>query len=342
MTGFERIDAVFRGEKPDRTPSMLHCFMPAAKEFGITMEEYRSSPENIADAHIAMARKYHLDGLLLDIDTCVEAAAIGVPTDYPEDIVARVTGPLSDDLDVLIEEMSPDKLLQSDRVKIMLEAVHIAKKKAGGELYIRGNCDQMAFSLAMLAYGMSEFLEALLDEEREEKIFQLLDRAYDVHLAYHKLMNEAGADCTSFGDSPCGPDVVSRFCYEKYAYPYHKRLQADLEKLGIKTICHICGNLDKIIDDVADVGFAGVEVDYKTDIARAAEVFRDRSVFFGPLDPSGVFYLGSPEKVAAETQKVLDIFGGRNLVIGAGCAMPKDTSEANLRAFEKTVLQYRL
>lgn len=342
MTGYERINAVLNQKLPDRTPSMLHCFMPAVREMGITMEEYRSNPENIADAHIAMARKYHLDGLLMDIDTCVEAAAIGVPVDYPKDIVARVTGPMSDDLEYLIDEMDPEKLLKCDRIKIMLESVNIAKKKVGGELFVRGNCDQMAFSLAMLAYGMSEFLEALLDEDQEEQIFRLLDRAYDVHLAFHKMMNEAGADCTSFGDSPCGPDVVSRACYEKYAYPYHKRLKQDLDTMGIRTICHICGNLDKIIDDVADIGFAGVEVDYKTNIENAARVFRGKSAFFGPLDPSSVFYLGTPEKVALETRKVLDIFQGRNLVIGAGCAMPKDTSEENLRAFEHTVLNYRI
>ena len=271
MTGYERIQAVLNHQAPDRTPSMLHCFMPAAKEFGITMEEYRNDPEKIADSHIAMARKYGLDGLLLDIDTCVEAAAIGVPVDYPKDIVARITGPLSDDIDVIIEEMSPDKLLKSDRIKVMLEAVNIAKKKAGGELFVRGNCDQMAFSLAMMAYGMSDFLVALLDEEMEDKIFQLLDRAYAVHLEYHKLMNEAGADCTSFGDSPCGPDMISRACYLKYANPYHQRLKKDLDALGIRTICHICGNLDKIIDDIAAIGFAGVEADYKTNIANAAQ-----------------------------------------------------------------------
>lgn len=342
MTGYERIQAVFNHETPDRTPLMLHCFMPAAKEFGITMEEYRNNPEKIADAHIAMARKYHLDGLLLDIDTCVEAAAVGVPVDYPRDIVARVTGPLSDDLDFIIDEMSPDKLLKCDRVKVMLEAVNIARKKVGGELFIRGNCDQMAFSLAMLAYGMSDFLIALLDEELEDKIFQLLDRAYDVHLEYHRLMHEAGADCASFGDSPCGPDVISRSCYLKYANPYHKRLKKDLDAMGIRTICHICGNLDNIIDDVADVGFAGVEADYKTNIVHAAQVFADKSVFFGPLDPSSVFYLGTPGKVAEETRKVLDIFQGRNLVIGAGCALSEDTSEENIRAFAQTVLNYKL
>lgn len=342
MTGYQRINAVLHKEKVDRVPTILDCIMPAAREYGITMEECRSDPRKIADCEIAYARKYDLDGLLMDIDTCVEADAIGVPVDYPLDTVARVTGPISDDLDRVIDAITVDKLLKSDRIQIMLEAVNIARNKVGGELFIRGNCDQMAFSLAMLACGMENFLMALLDEDEEEKVFQILERAYEFHLAYCKLMMEAGADCVSFGDSPCGPDVISRSCYLKYALPYHKRLQKDLSSLGIKTICHICGKLDLILEDVADIGFAGLEIDYKTNIPRAVQVINGRSAFFGPLDPSGVFCFGTPDVVEEEAKKVLDLFQGRNLVLASGCSLPAETSEENIRAFVHAAADYRI
>lgn len=342
MTGFERIHAVLNGQLPDRVPTMLDCFMPAVREMGITMEDYRSNPQNIAQTHLRFARKYGLDGVLMDIDTCLEANAMGVPTDYPVHAPGRVTGPLSEDIEACIEAMSPDKLLRSRQVNNMLEAVRLAKKEAGGEIYIRGNCDQMAFSLAMLSYGMMNFLEALMDEDMEDQIFLLLDRAYDVHLEYCKLMMQADADCVSFGDSPCGPDMISPAFYRKFAMPYHRRLKNDLDRLGIQTICHICGNLDRIIEDVAEIGFAGVEVDYKTNIPRAAEIFRGKSAFFGPIDPSGVFCLGTPQDVAAETERVLDIFQGRGLVISGGCSLPEETGEENLRAFQQTAARYRL
>ncbi len=333
MNGLERIKTVLDGKQADMPPIMLHNFMPAASELGMTMEQYRTSPENIAKAHITMARKYSLDGILLDIDTCMEASAIGVPVDYPEDEPARVTGPASNDIHALMEMMDPDKLMKCDRIQIMLEAVSLIRSRVGGELLIRGNCDQMAFSLAMLAYGMTDFMADLLDEEREEQILALIDRAYAVHLQYHKLMKQAGADITSFGDSSCGPDLISRDCYLKFAYPFHQRLKKDLEQEGIQTICHICGNLDNIVEDVAGIGFTGVEIDYKTNIENAAKVFAGKSAVFGIIDPSGMFYFGTPEQVAEETRHVLDVFQGKNLVIGAGCALPSNTPEANLRAF---------
>ena len=49
MNGYERIVAALNGRKPDRTPVMLHNFLMAAKEYGITMEQYRNNPRLIAD-----------------------------------------------------------------------------------------------------------------------------------------------------------------------------------------------------------------------------------------------------------------------------------------------------
>ncbi|MDR1575557.1 MAG: hypothetical protein LBS37_06085 [Treponema sp.] len=342
MNGYERISTTLKGGMADKVPLMLHSFMPAAAEAGFTLTEYRNSARNMADSHLKFARKYGLDGILLDVDTCMEAGAVGVPVDFPPDGPARVSGPAADNIDELLEIMESEKLHKYDRIKIQLEAVGIMKKEAGGEIFIRGNCDQMAFSLAMLSYGMENFLADLLDEELEEKIILLIDRAFDVHLEYHRMMLEAGADITSFGDSSCGPDVISPELFVKYSLPFHKKLQRELAKMNTGTVCHICGNLDRIIDDVAEVGYAGVEIDYKTNIKNAARVMRDRSVVFGPIDPSGVFYFGTPELMRAKTGEVLDCFRGRSIVLGAGCAIPKGAGEELIRTFVETARAYRL
>jgi uroporphyrinogen decarboxylase len=326
----------------DKVPLMLHSFMPAAAEAGFTLSEYRNSAGNMAASHLNFARKYGLDGILLDVDTCMEAGAIGVPIDFPEDGPARVKGPASDNIDELLEMMTPEKLRTYDRIKIQLEAVEIMKKEAGGELFIRGNCDQMAFSLAMLSYGMENFLADLLDDELEEKIILLIDRALDVHLEYHRMMLEAGADITSFGDSSCGPDVISPELFMKYSLPFHKKLRRELAKMNAGTICHICGNLDRIIEDVAAIGYAGVEIDYKTNIENAAWVMKNRSVVFGPIDPSGVFYFGTPELMRKKTTEALEYFQGRGIVLGAGCAIPKGAPEELIRTFVETARLYHI
>ena len=343
MTGTERIKTTLSGGVADRVPMMLHSFMTAAGEAGYTMGQYRDDPRMIAETHIRFAEKYGMDGMLVDIDTCMEASAIGVPIDYPEYEPARATGRLSGDIAVLMDAMRPEKLLASKRIECNLEAIRLIKRQAGNDILLRGNCDQAGFSLAMLAYGMNDFMTDLLDEDLQDDILQLIDRATDVHIAYHKLMKQAGADMTSFGDSSCGPDLISRDMYLKFSYPFHRRLAAALREAEIPTICHICGNLNRILADVAGAGFPAIEADYKTNLPRAAEILQGANVtLFGPIDPSGVFYFGTPDEVRAATQNVLTVFGGRGLVIGAGCALPAGTPEANIRAFADTVRAFSI
>jgi uroporphyrinogen decarboxylase len=155
-------------------------------------------------------------------------------------------------------------------------------------------------------------------------------------------MMEAGADMTSLGDSSCGPSVISRDMFMKFSQPFHKKLAAELAKRNIMTVCHICGKVDLIMQDMADIGHAAVEIDQKANMERAAEIFRGKSVVFGPIDPSGMFYFGTPEKMKAEVNKVLDIFHGEGIVVGAGCAIPAGAPEANIRAFAEAARAFPL
>lgn len=342
MNGYERVMTTLNGGQADQVPVMLHSFMSATAEAGLTMEQYRSDACTMANTHIRFAEKYDLDGLFLDVDTCLEAYAIGVPTDFPKDEPARVTAKLSSDMNVLKAAMRPERLESDPRIGIALEAVRIMKKAVGNDLVVRGNCDQMAFSLAMLSYGMADFLADLLDEELEEDVLDLIDRAYAVHLRFHKLMKQAGADITSFGDSSCGPELISRDMYLKFSFPFQKKLADQLRKDGILTVCHICGNLDNILKDVVNSGFPAIEVDYKTNMVRAQSIMSGKAVMSGSIDPSGVFYFGTPDTVRKETQELLETFRGRGMIACSGCALASGTPGANIRTFVDTVRAYQL
>lgn len=89
MNGYQRINAALKGLQPDKTPIMFHNFMMAAREHGVTMEQYRNSPKVIAETFIAAIEKYQYDGILVDIDTATLAGAVGVHVDFPTDDPAR-------------------------------------------------------------------------------------------------------------------------------------------------------------------------------------------------------------------------------------------------------------
>ncbi|MDR1959636.1 MAG: uroporphyrinogen decarboxylase family protein [Planctomycetaceae bacterium] len=342
MNGFERINRVLGARETDVVPVMLHNFMSAAREAGMTMQRFRSRPENMARAFLEASRRYGLDGILTDMDTALEASALGAKTSFEEDLPARVVAPVSCRIEEVAERISPEKLRDDERIRIYLEAIHLIREAVGGELLIRGNADQGPFSLAAAVYGITNMMVDLMNPEKEEAIFRLIERCYEVHLEFHRMVKEAGADITSFGDSMGSPDLISPKMYRKFVEPFQKRLAEELSQSGIRTVCHICGKTDKILEPMSECGFAGVELDYKTDVTGIQKTMAGKSTVFGIIDPSGVFCLGNETTVRETAQNVLETFHGRGLVIGAGCALPAETPPENIRMFVETVRNYPL
>src|ERR1035438_976338 len=92
MNGRQRIDAALKGEWPDRTPLMLHNFMMAAREAGVTMQQFREDPVVMASVFGQAAERYGIDGILVGVDTATLSGAVGVHVDFPEDNPARFHG----------------------------------------------------------------------------------------------------------------------------------------------------------------------------------------------------------------------------------------------------------
>lgn len=174
MNSRERIEAVLAGKKPDKTPVMLHNFLMAAYECGVTMKQYRSDPHMIAKVHIAAVEKYHYDGVVIDVDTCTLAGTVGVPVDFPEHEPARAAGGRIDCLDAVQDLEVPD-ISANERVQIWLEACRIMVRQMGDRIYIRGNCDQAPFSLASMIRGAQDWLIGLHDPKNETQVCQLLN-----------------------------------------------------------------------------------------------------------------------------------------------------------------------
>jgi MtaA/CmuA family methyltransferase len=311
MNGYERITAALRGERPDRVPVMLHNFMMAAREAGVTMKAYRQDPRLMAGAFIRAVEVYGYDGVLVDLDTAALAGALGVPVELPE---------------------TEPALCHGARLG-RLEAVRLLVAHFGREVFIRGNCDQAPFSLASMMRGAADWMMDLMDEGNRERAFRLLDHCAEAGLQFVRLMAKTGAHMVSSGDSPAGPDLVSPRIYREYALPWERRLADEAHRLGLPYALHVCGRTDRILEDMLATGADALELDHKTDARLAHGRLKDRAVFIGNLDPSGVLALGTPDLVRAKTRELMAVFADTpRFILNAGCAIPATTPSENLRA----------
>jgi uroporphyrinogen decarboxylase len=153
MNGKQRIAAALGGNWPDRTPVMLHNFMMASREAGITMRQYREDPRLIARSLGSAAERYGLDCIFIGVDTATLAGAVGVPVAFPEDNPARIRGASLESLQA-VRDLEPADISSDARIQVWTGAVAILVNDYGGDLCIWGNCDQSPFSLAGTMRGL--------------------------------------------------------------------------------------------------------------------------------------------------------------------------------------------
>lgn len=332
MNGRQRITAALNGEWPDRTPVMLHNFMMAAQEAGVTMGQFRENPELIARCFGEAAERYALDGIMIDLDTVTLAGAVGVPVDYPDDNPARSHGSILHTLEA-VRDLEPVDLSKNHRVQVWTEAVAILVRNYGDEIYIRGNCDQCPFTLAGEMRGLDNWVMDIAGQEDDELVHALLEYCTGITCQFLKLMAKTGCHMLSNGDSPAGPDLLSPRYYAPFALPYEKRVADCSHELGLPYILHICGKTDRILNQMLEIGADGLEIDFKTNQQLAHDIFKDKVTFVGNIDPSAVLARGTPELVKQKTNELLDVFADSpRFVLNAGCALPADTPPENIRA----------
>ncbi len=332
LNGRERIDAALKGEWPDRTPIMLHNFMMAAREAGVTMKQFREDPVVMARVFGESMERYDLDSVMVDVDTVTLSGAVGVEVDLPEDNPGRSHGGFMKSLEE-VNDLEPADVRKYWRAQVWVEAVRLLVKDYGSERFIRGNCDQDPFSLAASMRGMDHWLMDVAGRENDELVHKLLEYCTSITNQFLSMMAETGCHMLSNGDSPAGPDVLSPRLYAEFALPYEQRVAEHSHALGLPYLLHICGKTDRILKQMLEIGADGLEIDYKTDMRMAHDTFKDKLTFVGNIDPSEVIARGTPELVKQKTDELLDVFADTpRFILNAGCAIPADTPPENIRA----------
>ncbi|MBS3742596.1 MAG: uroporphyrinogen decarboxylase family protein [Candidatus Cloacimonetes bacterium] len=338
MNSSERVQTVLKGKWPDKRPIILHNFMMAAREAGYTMKQYRENPQAIANSHIQAAEKYGLDGVLLDIDTALLGSAIGVPTAYPENEPARCNNPLLNSLEE-VKNLEQVDISKSERIQISLEAARIIKRHFDDEIFLRGNVDQAPFSLASMVRTPAEWMMDLMMDP--DNAFKLLDYCLYPCQQYMKLMAAENVHMLSNGDSPAGPEMVSPEIFRTFVLPYEKKLVDLSHQLNLPYMNHICGDTELILDDMPKTGLDAIELDYKTDIYKIHDKYKNSIVLSGTIDPSGIIAHGTPKDVEEKTVELLKLYeDSPRFIMNAGCAIPTDTPEENIRRMVEITRNY--
>jgi len=126
--------------------------------------------------------------------------------------------------------------------------------------------------------------------------------------------------------------------YERFEYPYMKRMVEAFAAEGILTVMHLDQNYTLNLPYFKDLPAKMVvaELDSMTDIFKAKEILAGHMCIAGDV-PAALSSLGTPEEMEAYCSKLIDIVGkDSGFILSTGCTCPIDCKMENFKAMINT------
>jgi hypothetical protein len=148
---------------------------------------------------------------------------------------------------------------------------------------------------------------------------------------------------TAFVGATRGPFLSPRL-FDKFFWPYLKKVVNALLEAGITPLLHFDSNWDAYLDHFLDLpkGQVILEIDSATDIFKAKQILKGHMCLMGDVPPA-MLKLGTPEEVTAYCKRLVDEVGeGGGFILSQGCDVPVDAKPENVRAILDVGKNYRV
>ena len=315
------------GQPTDRLPLMPITMMFAGDQIGAQYGPYARDHRIMVEAQLRTAERFDLDYVSVISDPAREAADCGATIQFYEDQPPAIMEDQARLLDKteLARLKIPDPL-GGGRMTDRVQGVALLKQRVRDERLVEGWIEGPCAEGADLRGINNLMLDFFDDPPFVRGLFEFI---LEMELRFAKVQVEAGAEIIGMGDAAAS--LVGPHVYEEFVWPFEKRMVDGLHALGTKVRLHICGNTRSILEGMGRLGCEIVDLDYPSPMADGRAQMGPNQVLLGNLHPVQVLRNGTPEAVTAAVAECHRQAGAR-YIVGAGCEVPRDTPEANLRA----------
>ena len=274
----------------------------------------------------ALAERYPTLAAHTGMDLSVEAEAFGCTVRFTPDeiptVIERVVACIEDVKDI------PVPTVRSGRTAEYLLAARLAGE-AIKDRPVLGGCIG-PFSLAGRLMDTNALMLALIKQAADAH--ELLGKCTSFLIEYTKAVKAMGVSGIIVAEPMAGLLAPQR-C-EEFSSRYVAHLVEALQDESFSVILHNCGRTNKLVGSMVNTGALGLHFGNALDLRDIAPLIPKNRLFFGNINPVGVFKQGRPDDVVRSvTQLLEDMRPYRNFVLSSGCDIPPGTPLENIDAF---------
>lgn len=332
-----------KGQKPKRLPIWLMRqagrYLPEYLEVSAKFSflEMCHTPKIATEISLQPLKRFDLDAAILFSDILTPLIPMGVKLDYLKGHGPVIYNPIRTPEDV----RQLKKIKSASALGYIQEAIQLIKKELPPHIPLLGFCGS-PFTLAayMIEGGSSKSyaktMKFFADHPTEAKMLLEFITEHVIEYLYYKA--ESGVDAVQVFESTGG--FLSSFHFEKFAFPYLKKIFQALNAKNIPNILYIL-NGTHLQDIYGRVGCKVASIDWRIDL----ENFRKANphlVTQGNLNPSTLF--GGPALVKEEVSFLLEklsVTGCQGHIFNLGHGILPEAPIASVETFIETVHNYK-
>ena len=317
-------------KRPKRLPVFAISEEFDCKWYGkYTYEEMCQDGAKMAEVWIAAIEEFDYDWAWLQVDDCFEFEPLGVGTHGEGNILRATKDYLPATRETLDRLRIPDPHTDG-RMPAKLEAIRRVRDRFGDTVLVVGSCAG-PYSSAALLFGLQENMVLAMTEP------DLLERTCDFFVELQsrwiKAQIEAGAHAIWLGDCIAFSGFLSLEQYRRFAFPSCKRLIEKAHEHGAIVYLHNSEIAIPYLLAEVETGADIINCGPAVDLAEVRKALGGKCCYSGNLDPIEVLLRGTPEQVAAETRRLIDIgYPGGGYLFNTGEMNPRDVPVENMRA----------
>ncbi len=194
-----------------------------------------------------------------------------------------------------------------------------------------------AFSHVVFLYGVENTMMAMVLEP--EKLKEVIEARMKFVFENIDKLADAGCKYIWIGEGAASGSLISPEMYREFVLPYQKRMSAYIRECGMRSIVHICGDINKAIDSVITCGADGIDLDHMNDLKKVKSVAEGKMCIKGNFDPVDLQNL-SVDEIKEKAKSKISLFPNqKGLILSTGCLVTRDTPKENIDAFVEVCSQ---